>query len=53
MRFIVCSQLARTAAFCNALWRAAGVLGILATHGPRAFGKAFAVGLDGVDLLVY
>ena len=30
----------------------AGVLCILSEHWPRAFGGAFAVGLDGVDLFI-
>ena len=28
------------------------VPGILSTHGPRAFGGAFGVGLDGIELSV-
>jgi len=34
------------------LVRATSVLGVLASHRPRAFGKAFGIGLDGVDLVV-
>jgi hypothetical protein len=26
--------------------------GILPAHGPRAFGQAFALGLDGIELVV-
>ncbi len=28
------------------------VLGVLAAHRPRAFGGAFGVGLDGIELFV-
>ena len=28
------------------------MLGILPTHGPRAFGESFGVGLDGIELFV-
>jgi hypothetical protein len=28
------------------------MLGILPTHGPRAFGWALAVGFDGIELVV-
>ena len=31
---------------------AAGVLGVLAAHGPGADGEAIALGLDGIDLFV-
>ena len=34
------------------LWRTTRVLGILAAHGPRAFGEAFGIGLDGIELVV-
>ena len=30
----------------------AGVLGVLAAHGPRAFGGAFGVGFNGVNLFI-
>ena len=30
----------------------AGVLGVLAAHGPRTFGEAFGIGLDGVKLFI-
>ena len=28
------------------------MLGILSTHGPRAFGESFGIGLDGIELVV-
>ena len=31
---------------------AAGALGILAKHRPRALGGAFGIGLDGIELFV-
>ena len=34
------------------LWRAAGVLGILAAHRPRAFGEALGISFDGIELIV-
>ena len=37
---------------CLLLHHTTSALGVLATHGPRAFGGAFAVGLDGIDLVV-
>ena len=37
---------------CLLLHHTTSLLGVLATHGPRAFGGAFAVGLDGIELVV-
>ena len=37
---------------CLLLHHTTSVLGVLAKHGPRAFGGAFAVGLDGIELFV-
>ena len=37
---------------CLLLHHTTSALGVLAKHGPRAFGGAFAVGLDGIELVV-
>ena len=34
------------------LGRSPGSLGVLSKHGPRAFGGAFGVGLEGIELFV-
>ena len=36
---------------CLLLHHTTSMLGVLAKHGPRAFGGAFAVGLDGIELV--